>query len=145
MKVKAKIIYNLLLILVISSCSSTKQTVNYINNGTWKDVFANQLGYDLHIEIVKKSYKKLPASGSDSTKIKVITVKGQGEGDNSPPLNPGGDGITSTINLDITMDGSTKILVIPKGFKIIAISSQKKCYFILTKGYFFSKKTIKIK
>lgn len=123
----------------MTSCASSKTVVRLSQYNKWRDVFSNQSGEDLVLELTKRSGKKQTITQADSTKIKIVTIKeqdGRADGVNS---NPGGDGISFTKNLDITLDGSTKVIVIPPGFKVIGITSQKESSIVITKGYIFSK------
>jgi len=132
-------------IFILTSCSSIKQKVNILSNGRWNDIFANHSGENLLIEVIKKSFHSFKPNLQDSTRIRVCDNSLTDNSPNLPPPNASDDGIISTKSLDITLDGSTKLFIVPKKFKIISITSQQGCYLVIKKGYKISRTIIKIK
>jgi hypothetical protein len=123
----------------LSGCCAT-QMVNLSSNSKWHDVFANQSGEPLTLELTKMTSRKCYHTAHDSTKLRLISIKMEDGNMNAQLQNPGGDGITITGMLDFTLDGSTKVIVIPTGIKLIATSSQKCSIIKIKKGYRFIRK-----
>ncbi len=127
------------LCLLISSCCAVKYNVSLQADSKWRDVFANQSGTNISIEITKLTGVQCVRKETDSTKIRLVSVRIFDGEPNAQLPNPLDDGITFTGILDLTLDGSTKIINVPTGIKIIGLSSQNCSIIKIKKRILFFK------
>lgn len=96
----------------------TLRTIRLEANTTWKDIYANQSGTEKSINVALVCDEGT-SCGSTNTSVRVLRILADAELDKEFPEIED-TAVIDTGPLDLTLAGSTRDFVVPRGFRIVA-------------------------